>query len=66
MSIVLRKKIKYWFEYLRLAHKSSDPSVISALEKSKEKYKSWGAYQTMGFDEWWKKYSNNQQNSAQK
>ena len=57
MNIVLRTKIKYWFDYLRLAHKSSDPSVISALEKSKEKYKSWGAYQTMGFDEWWKKHS---------
>ena len=57
MNIVLRTKIKYWFDYLRLAHKSSDPSVISALEKSKEKYQSWGAYQTMGFDEWWKKHS---------
>ncbi len=57
MSIVLRKKIKYWFEYLRLAHKSSDPSVISALENSKGKYKSWGEYQTMVFDEWWKKHS---------
>jgi hypothetical protein len=56
MNIVLRTKIKYWFDYLRLAHKSSDPSVISALEKSKEKYQSWGAYQTMGFDEWWKKF----------
>lgn len=57
MSIVLRKKIKYWFEYLRLAHKSSDPSVISALKSSSQKYKSWGNYQTMSFDEWWKKHS---------
>jgi hypothetical protein len=57
MSIVLRTKIKFWFEYLRLAHKSSDPRVISALRSNKDKYQRWGDYQNIPFDKWWKDHS---------
>lgn len=47
--------MKYWYEFLRLAHQSQDPEVIQNLKK--ETYKNWGDYLNTSFDEWWKKHS---------
>ena len=47
--------MKYWFDFLRLAHQSQDPEVIANLKK--DTYKSWGNYLNTSFDEWWKKHS---------
>lgn len=55
MNIPLKAKVKYWFEYLRLAHESDDPIVIESLKK--ETYKDWGNYLTTAFDDWWKTHS---------
>ena len=55
MNIPLKTKVKYWFEYLRLAHKSNDPIVLENLKK--DTYKDWGNYLTTPFDDWWKKNS---------
>lgn len=55
MNTPLKTKVKYWFEYLRLAHLSNDPEVISNLQK--DIYKDWGDYLTTSFDDWWKKHS---------
>ncbi len=55
MNIPLKTKVKYWFEYLRLAHESNDPIVIENLKK--DTYKDWGNYLTTPFDDWWKKHS---------
>lgn len=56
MNTPLKTKVKYWYEFLRLAHQSQDPEVISNLKK--DIYKSWGNYSNTSFDEWWKKHSN--------
>ena len=55
MNIPLKTKVKYWFEYLRLAHASNDLDVIENLKKNT--YKDWGDYLTTPFDDWWKKHS---------
>lgn len=55
MNTPLKTKVKYWFEYLRLAHQSKDPEVIANLRR--DTYENWGEYQTTSFDEWWKNYS---------
>lgn len=55
MNTLLKTKVKYWYEFLRLAHQSQDPEVIQNLKK--ETYKNWGDYLNTSFDEWWKKYS---------
>ncbi len=55
MNIPLKTKVKYWFEYLRLAHESKDPEVIKNLNK--DTYKDWGNYLTTPFDDWWKTHS---------
>ncbi len=57
MNILLKTKIKYWFEYLRLAHKSTDTQVIANLESSKSFYAAWGNYLSTSFDVWWKEHS---------
>lgn len=57
MNISLKTKIKYWFEYLRLAHKSTDTQVIANLESSKLFYATWGNYLGTSFDVWWKEHS---------
>jgi hypothetical protein len=56
LNTPLKTKVKYWFDFLRLAHQSKDPEVIANLKK--DTYKSWGNYSNTSFDEWWKKYSN--------
>lgn len=55
MNTPLKTKVKYWFEYLRLAHQSNDPEVIANLKK--DTYKDWGDYLTTPFDDWWKIHS---------
>jgi hypothetical protein len=55
LNIPLKTKVKYWFEYLRLAHESNDPDVIENLKK--DTYKDWGEYLTTPFDDWWKTHS---------
>lgn len=55
MNIPLKTKVKYWFEYLRLAHQSTDPEVIENLKK--DTYEDWGEYLTTPFDDWWKTHS---------
>jgi hypothetical protein len=57
MNIPLKTKIKYWFEYLKLAHKSTDTQVIANLESSKPFYAAWGNYVSTSFDVWWKEHS---------
>jgi hypothetical protein len=48
--------VKYWFDFLRLAHQSQDAEVIASLKK--DTYKCWGNYLNTSFDEWWRKHSN--------
>jgi len=58
MKIPLKTKVKYWFEYLKLAHQSDDPEVVFNLKKSKKLYSSWGNYLKTPYDVWWKSHSN--------
>ena len=57
MKNTLKSKVKYWFEYLRLAHQSEDLEIIANLKKSKKLYSSWGNYLKTPFDDWWKTHS---------
>ena len=45
---------RLWFEFYKLALKSKDKEVISALKKSKNFYSSWGTDSDIHFDDWWK------------
>ena len=45
---------RLWFEFYKLALKSKDKVVISALKKSKNFYSSWGTDTEIHFDDWWK------------
>jgi len=54
MNIPLKTKVKYWFEYLRLAHQSKDKDILNSLNKNKGLYKAWGDYRNTSFDDWWK------------
>jgi hypothetical protein len=56
MNNPLKIKVKYWFEYLRLAHLSNNPEVAKNLE-NKLIYKDWGDYLNTPFDTWWKNHS---------
>ena len=53
MNISLKKKIQHWFNFLKLAHQSTDPVVIENLTKSKSFYAAWGEYQEQSFTKWW-------------
>lgn len=53
MNIPLKRKIQLWFEFLKLAHKSNDPVVISNLIKSKSFYEPWDDYLNSSFTRWW-------------
>jgi hypothetical protein len=44
---------RLWFEFYKLALKSKDKEVISALKKSKNFYSSWGIDTEIHFDDWW-------------
>lgn len=53
MNISLKSKIRHWFEFLRLAHQSTDPVIVKNLLKSKQFYKDWGNYREISFTKWW-------------
>ena len=57
MNIALKTRVKYWFEYLRLAHQSHDPKIIQSLNANKNFYKEWGNYLNTSFDDWLKTHS---------
>ena len=53
MNIPLKQKIQRWFEFLRLAHQSTDPEVIANLKASNDFYEPWGDYRNTPFTKWW-------------
>jgi hypothetical protein len=50
-----RENYRLWFEYLRLAKKSTDRKVIEALKRSAHFYEPWGDIESEKFDAWWKR-----------
>lgn len=54
MNIPLKKKIQHWFNFLKLAHASTDPVVVQNLKDSRSFYEAWGKYQEQSFTTWWK------------
>jgi len=57
MKNSLKDKVRYWFEFLNLAHQSPDPIVLSNLRESSEFYSRWGNYRTVKFDAWWREHA---------
>lgn len=57
MNNSLKEKIRYWFEFLKIAHESDDPFVKGNLKKSFDYYSGWGNYRSEKFDAWWKSHS---------
>ena len=57
MKNSLKEKVRYWFEFLNLAHQSTNPIVLSNLRESIEFYSRWGKYRTVKFDSWWREHS---------
>ena len=57
MKNSLKDKVRYWFEFLNLAHQSPDPIVVSNLRESSGFYSRWGNYRTVKFDVWWREHS---------
>jgi hypothetical protein len=49
-----RENYRLWFEYLRLAKRSSDRGVKAALERSAALYGPWGEVTSENFHSWWK------------
>jgi hypothetical protein len=45
---------RIWFGFYQFALKSKDKEVITALDKSKSFYSSWGTDTEISFDNWWK------------
>jgi hypothetical protein len=56
MNNSLKEKIRYWFEFLRLAHESKDPVVVNAI-RNNDFYAKWGDYQKAKFNSWWSSHS---------
>ena len=53
--IVADKELfRLWFEFYKLACRSSDPDVQKALRKSRDFYKDWGDVSEVYFDDWWR------------
>lgn len=63
MKNSLKEKIRYWFEFLKIAHDASDPVVKGQLLKSADFYAPWGNYRDQRFNEWWKTHSSLFKNS---
>jgi hypothetical protein len=57
MSKSLKEKIKFWVEFLKLAHRSTDRVVIANLRESRNFYSAWVDYRNTKFNEWWKSHS---------
>jgi hypothetical protein len=51
-----REAYRLWFEYLRLAHRSSKPNMQAALKQSASFYAPWGNVVETKFDDWWKEH----------
>jgi hypothetical protein len=56
MNISLKTKVKYWVEYLKLAHQSNNPEVIKHL-RNKSTYAEWGDYLNTPYENWWKEHA---------
>lgn len=54
MNIPLKSKVRHWFNFYRLALKSSDPQIQANLRKSQDFYKEWGDVEKVSYDDWWK------------
>lgn len=57
MNNSLKEKVRYWFEFLKLAHKANDPVVRDNLRASRQFYAAWGDYEKSSFTSWWKEHS---------
>lgn len=57
MNIPLKAKVRHWFNFYRLALKSSDPKIQANLAKSRDFYKAWGDVEKVSYDDWWRKNS---------
>ena len=57
MNISLKSKVRHWFNFYRLALKSSDPHIQANLAKSHDFYKAWGDVEKVSYDDWWKQKS---------
>jgi len=57
MNNSLKEKVRYWFEFLKLAHETSDSVVKNQLRESAKFYSPWGNYREAKFNEWWKSHS---------
>ena len=53
MNIPLKQKIRLWFDFLRLAHQSSNQKLITNLQHSATFYEPWGDYLNTSFTKWW-------------
>lgn len=56
MNNSLKEKIRYWFEFLRLANESKDPIVVNALINNVN-YEKWDDYRSVKFNSWWSSHS---------
>ena len=56
MNNSLKEKIRYWFEFLRLANESKDPIVVNALINNVN-YEKWDDYRNVKFNSWWSSHS---------
>lgn len=57
MNNSIKEKVRYWFEFLRLAHVSTDKVVSNNLKSNSDFYAAWGDYKNIKFLEWWKTHS---------
>ena len=49
-----KEAYRLWFEYLRIARRSKDQKVRTALERSARFYEPWGNIENVKFDQWWR------------
>jgi len=49
-----KEAYRLWFEYLRLAHGSSEQKIKNALNRSTKYYGPWGNIEDVKFDRWWR------------
>lgn len=57
MNISLKSKVRHWFNFYRLALKSSDPQIQANLAKSQDFYQAWGDVEKVSYDDWWREKS---------
>ena len=57
MNVPLKTKVKHWFNFYKLALKSTDPEIIQNITSSKKFYEAWGDISSIKFDDWWKTHS---------